>query len=248
MSTGNFQYTSLASDIFKENLEIDLNKLYELACKELALQQTKRDAIINLYLVIFSFLVPFIFSLKEVSPLIKGVVLSNIGFIGIIFSVIAVRYRVYKEAYWITCATITQLGNLKSDKLTKANIQSLFYRCMEKKWKNYIVELGSGNSRFNKWKIFKGNIFSAETLYFMILVLITVITLSLGIFISLNQITDNLAVALIVSLLIAIKMLSWQLWLYYHNLEKIYAVLVDKKESSFNYAFSKAWFLHFYKE
>lgn len=227
---------------------MDLNKLYELACKELALQQTKRDAIINLYLVIFSFLVPFIFSLKDVSPLIKGLVLSSIGFIGIIFSIIAVRYRVYKEAYWITCATITQLGNLKPDMLTKANIQSLFYRCLEKKWKNNIVDTGNGNCRFNRWKIFTGNIFSAETLYFMILVLITVITLSLGCFISLNQISGNLAVALIVSVLIALKMFWWQLWMYYHNLEKIYAVLVDGKESSFNYAFSKAWFLHFYKE
>jgi hypothetical protein len=38
------------------------------------------------------------------------------------------------------------------------------------------------------------------------------------------------------------------LHLYFRNLEKVYQVLVDEQSESFNFAFGKAWFLHFYRD
>lgn len=239
-----FKITVLNDEAFNDNPNIDLSKLYEMSCKEMALQQSKRDTIINVYMLIFSFMVPFVFSLENIEILEKGLIFSVLGFLGIIFSTIAVRYRVYKEAYWITCATITQMGNLKSTMYTKEIVQSLYYKCMYKKWCKYIKVNKKSISSFNKWKIFTKNIFSAETLYYLVISLITVITLSIGIYTTLSVWVSN---PLLISLIIVVCVFIWLIWMYYYNLTKIYSVLIDKKESSFNFAFSKAWFLHFYK-
>ena len=85
-----FEYMPIEPAAFKEAPELDLPKLYEQACSELALQQSKRDVLINIYLVIFSFLVPLTFSLEHVTLMQKGTVLMASGIIGILFSIIRV--------------------------------------------------------------------------------------------------------------------------------------------------------------
>ena len=52
----------------------------------------------------------------------------------------------------------------------------------------------------------------------------------------------------ILSAVIPITILITLRWYYYYKLKKVYLVLIDGKESSFNYAFGRAWHLHFYKD
>ena len=122
-----FSNTELTGAVLKTNPSYDLVKLYEQACSELALQQEKRDYLLKSYVLLL------ISIGDKVRPVQMGVMMLSIGLIGFIYSLIIIRYRVYKESYWITCRVISQLLNFEETSLNKKNIQALYYECLSKK-------------------------------------------------------------------------------------------------------------------
>ena len=109
--------------------------LYEHAHSELSLQQSKRDQIISLYLAVFTFLLPFVISLEGIAMNLKGLIFIGIGIIGLILAPVIIRYRVYKEIYWLCCQTLTQLMNYESKEVDKELVQHLFYKCITQRGK-----------------------------------------------------------------------------------------------------------------
>lgn len=238
--TGEFHYTPLTSEQKKPYLDLNLAELYEKALEELSLQQTKRDQIITLYLAMFSFLIPFALSQESLTWLVKGSIFLITGVVGILFALIIVRYRIYKEAYWLCCQCITVLTGIKKEAMNKAIVQNAYYETMEKKGRSFYKD---GTSEFSKAKYVRKNLFSSETLHFIIHTTITVIILGLGTYLVLDvqkwiRFAAAIAVAVAVFLLLLRK--------YFVECIKIYQVLIDKKDASFNHTFKIAWFLHFY--
>lgn len=243
---GKLRFSDPTADIYSHEPACpNLEKLYEQACAELTLQQTKRDHIIHIYTLIFSFIVPLLSSLEQLSADMKGCIVLALTIVGLILAIIVVRYRVYKEVYWLTCISITQLKNLKKEALTKDNIQSVFYHCMVKKWSKNIVSLDDKHKAFDHWRIFKGNIFSAETLYYIIISLLTSILFCVAIYLIVKPLTITYIILIGVAFLLMFGLL---LHIYFRNLENVYKALVDGQSNSFNFAFGKAWFLHFYRD
>lgn len=112
--------------------------LYSHNHSELSLQQTKRDQIISLYMALFTFMIPFAISIDSLEWKFKGMLFIVLGIIGLIFAPVIIRYRIYKEIYWISCKTITQLINYDKDQVNKALVQSIFYKTIKKQAKSSI--------------------------------------------------------------------------------------------------------------
>lgn len=145
--------------LYKKKLEnnrrYDFVKLFEQCNKELSLQQKKRDQIITLYLAIFSFLIPFALSTEQLPILAKGLTFIAVGIIGVMFSFIVVRYRVYKEVYWLCCSSITCLMNFRQEEINKDIVQSVFYYSLDKKGSAYVVKKeknGKETKHWDRWK------------------------------------------------------------------------------------------------
>lgn len=239
-----FENKQIPKEVIKTNADYNLEDLYDHASSELTLQQTKRDQIITVYLALVSFIVPFALSSAEMSLTSKGLVFLATGIVGILFSLIIIRYRVYKEVYWLTCQTITVLSNCKDEMLNKAIVQAAFYQCLRKKGRGYIVETKRGK-KFAKMRYAKKNLFSSETIYFLIHTFMTAVILGLGTALvaePLGWLRFVLAGA--VGMLTVLLLLSS----YFSKLIEVFRVLADDTDESFNRAFSKAWFLHFYAE
>lgn len=227
----------------KEKVEYDLGALYENAHSELSLQQSKRDQIITLYLAIFSFLIPFALSLSSLEWHYRGLIFVAAGIIGMLFALIIIRYRIYKEVYWLCCQSLTVLMNFKQEELDKKTVQAVFYQSLKKKGQGYIITDATGKKRFNKILFFKKNLFSSETIHFMIQAIITAIVLGLGVSLIIPL---DLWISLTIGFLVGGAVFGLLLLSYFSKCRAVYAVLADDKDSSFNSSFSKAWFLHFY--
>lgn len=238
-----FIYKPLKDEQFKNTPSIDLNEQFKNAKDELGLQQSKRDQIITIYLAIFSFLIPFALSLESVPFYVKGLIFIAVGVIGILFSFIIVRYRVYKEIYWLCCQSLTNLMNVNESELNKETVQAVFYHCLHKKGKSYIVE-GKNGKTFNKFKYFIKNVFSSETLHYLIVCFVTAIIIGLGTTLALPF---ELWISALIGVAVGIIFFSILLAVYFNKCLEVYKVLCDNSNASFNGAFSKAWFLHFYK-
>ena len=111
---------------------------------------------------------------------------------------------------------------------------------MLKKWKKNI-NIKNGVRSFSNWRVFKNNIFSAETLYYCIIALLTSISVGVGtgmVFWGEAWLGYVAGGAMLILLML----------LYFRQLKRFFQVLVDDDfGASFNYAFSKAWILHFYR-
>ena len=234
-----FKHIPIVKQMRKEYLDLDLSKLYERSIEELSLQQSKRDQIISLYLAMFSFLIPFALSQENMSLLMKGCIFLVAGIVGVLLGLIIVRYRIYKEAYWLCCQTITVLFGLKPEVLNKDVVQSAYYETLEKKGKNFYNK----KEKFSNFQYVRKNLFSAETLYFMIHTLMTCIILGLGMYLALDLTS---CARLAVSVGVALATAALMLWKYFFDRIKIYRVLKDGLDEDFNHTFKIAWFLHFY--
>lgn len=251
MKNKNFYEFAIPNDAKKDENDIDLNELYERAINELGLQQSKRDQLLTIYLAMFSFLLPFALSLDIISWQVKGFIFLATAIIGIFFADIIIRYRVYKEVYWLCCQTITMLFGIKKNRLKKAIIQQCYYMCMKKKCGKHLIEKEikdkNGNKitikKFSKKSYIKDNFTSSEFVYFVIHSFVTVLIFGLSIALILPFSSyKNILIALLCSfVLFFIFMFD-----FFSRCIKVYSVLIDGKHESFNYAFSKAWFLHFY--
>ena len=240
----------LDSAKLKERSDYNLDNIYEHAHSELSLQQSKRDQIITIYLALCSFLIPFALGEEIIGYELKGLIFLTVGVVGILFSCITVRYREYKEVYWLCCQTLTVLQSFKSEELDKSLVQRTFYHCLHKKGKGY---LKSKNDKQTIRRLYyaRKNIFSSETMHFVIIAIMTSFIIALGASLALISLPK---INLIVGVACAVIAFSLLLSLYFGTCIKVYAPLESyadddegkKKNRAFNRVFSKAWFLHFY--
>ena len=227
----------------KPFIDADLSSLYDKAYSELGLQQAKRDQLITIYIALFSVIVPVCFGVEALDPFLRGIILAAGAFVGLLFSMIVVRYRIYKEVYWLCCQTLTTLLSIKQEAYTKDGIQSVFFSCLKKRGKSYRKDPDDEDSPFLRRVYVKKNLFSAETLYFFIISFLTATIFGLAAF---YLIPTSLIIKLIASLLIALLALFYLMYSYFSESIKVYKVLIDNSNASFNATYRKAWLLHFF--
>lgn len=228
------------SDLNRQ-IQHDWSKIYELACRELGIQQEKRDKVINLYLFLCGFLVPLVVNAGNLTPIIRGLIFLVAAIVGFLFTLIVIRYRVYKEVHWITCSTITKLPYLKPGKVTKENVQGMFLDSLQLRAKSFHSKKGGLSFLKFVWK----NLFSAETFSLLVVALLSSIMLGLSIYLLFEP--------SFWAYFWGIGMLVYHLLSYMRELFKVYqcvnpSLSENKREDHFNDAFKKAWFLHVYYE
>lgn len=239
---------SIDTTKYKEKKNFNLEMLYKQAHSELSLQQSKRDQIITIYLALCSFLIPFALGEALISWNMKGLIFLAISVIGVIFSFICIRYRIYKEAYWLCCQSLTVLMNFREEELDKETVQQVFYYSLCKKGRGY-CKTRHGKTKFDKLSYFKKNLFSAETLHFLIIAFMSSFIFALGL--SLLITLDGFA-KLAICALGGFILLLLLLYCYFEECIRIYSfqafddTMKDEKNRRFNKVFGKAWFLHFY--
>ena len=235
---------------FEQNKNMNLDSMYERAHTELSLQQSKRDQIITIYLALCSFLIPFALGEEVISFELKGLIFLVIAIVGILFSLIAVRYREYKEVYWLCCQSITVLQNIKQSEIDKTTIQRVFYHCLYKKGHGYLRKDGK-KEKINVPLFIKKNIFSAETLHFVIIDIMTAFISGLGAALILNvSVTIRVLFGVVIGMIVFLLLIVF----YFKTCLKIYMVLEkdeaktnqEARDKAFSSIFSKAWFLHMY--
>lgn len=221
------------------NEAVDLQTVYSTIDTELATQQSKRDQIIAFYLTILGLTASFVFS-KEISNELRFVVFALLSVVGRIWSVVALRYRIYKEAYWIACRTVSMLFTVDRSRIKKPLVQHYYYISMIKNFSKFV-----DRSKINKYKVMKANLRSAEFLMYMTLILLT--SLSLGVCALLLVVIlslPNWCFALCA--LLAVVSVAYGVNDYVSELSRFYKVCEDKLNSSFNSAYQKAWQLHMF--
>lgn len=228
--------------LYNDEKDFRLEKTYELCVNELGLQQSKRDQIIAFYIAIISFVIPAIIGMN-LNNYAKTAGFFALYLLGSMLSKVVVRYRIYKEVYWITCRTITQLYNFHQDKLTKDLLQHIFYTTLKKNMPTVIELCKKNKDKVDQWKSYIKIRNSAETILYEVLVLLSSLVLWIGIFI-LFPIGFYGAIAATIPALL--NYIYWTIY-YYRRLTSVYAVFTDAPEDSddsFNKVYSKAWFLH----
>lgn len=238
-----FKYQEYAIDTnkFNEAKSLRLENTYELCVSELGLQQKKRDQTIAFYIAIISFVIPAIINMKLANNA-KAAGFIALYVLGSMLSQVVVRYRIYKEVYWITCRTITQLYNFKEQAITKELIQHIFYKTMEKNVFTMLVFHKGTKLKVIRWKSYRKMLNSAETILFLVLVLMS----SMVLWIAIYMLIDIGIYGSIMATAVALgNCICWNAY-YYKQLAKVYDVIIDGKDTSFNATYSKAWFLHIF--
>ena len=232
----------LSSGNGRRSNSLDLTVLYKHSHDELNLQQSKRDQIISLYLTICTIAGPLVFS-YSFDWRYKGIIFLALGFIGTLLAVIVIRYKIYKEVYWTCCQTLSQLMRYDPDKIDKKLIQDKFLSVLTLRGKKYVEEK-NGKKVFLSFKFFKSNLFSAETLMYVVLIFIVAMMSGVGIGLVL---LFNRTVGIAVGIGFGAFMFVILLLQFFRQNKKLYRVLVDGENDSFNSVFEKAWFLYFYE-
>jgi len=228
MNKDPFVYIKPKKTSIKVHKIYDLTTIYENAHSELTLQQSKRDQIIVFYLTLVSFLLPFTYSLSNLDNKMRIAVFIGLFIIGAILAVIIIRYKVYKEVYWACCQTLSQLANFEENQIDKNIIQGVFYEVLKKK---NPIKSGYING-------ITKNFFSAETLIYEIHILISSAILVLITYLLSNSVYLSIIIPVIYSLLMH--------YLFFKAFFQVFKVCKTNSNKDFNFAFSKAWFLHFY--
>jgi len=242
-----FMYKEFAEGknyLIKDGRDFSLESTYNLCVKELTLQQSKRDQIIAFYIAIISFVVPTIISMQG-DNLTKSAGFFALFVLGCLLSKVIIRYRIYKEVYWLTCRTISQLYNFDQSKFCKELIEHIFYKTMEKNKKTIFAFKKNAPEEIDKIKTYKKIMNSAETIIYELLVLITCMVLWIGV----NMLVNSYIWGPVSASLLALASYLYWNFKYYDDLTGVYDILFDNGENSndsFNAAYSKAWFLHFF--
>ncbi len=231
----------ISREEFSTDESMDLNSCYEQTVAELGLQQTKRDQIIAFYLTILSFVIPSVISL-EISNAPKAVAFEAMYVIGIIFSHVILRYRIYKEVYWIACRVIAKMHRLSPENRTKKNIYILFYNVMKE---NHSVVVYK-NNKVSILSSMKKQINSAETLLYETPALFASFVGAIG---GYYAFTENaiVGVAIWCVVVLAFGKINYA---YTAGLLKLYAALDEENEEEklrkLESTFEKAWMLDCY--
>ncbi len=231
-------------------IDVDLDEMYGRAVAELTLQQTKRDQIIASYLTVLTLVTTVAMTSDYVTDAIRGYFFLAAGFIGVLLALIIIRYRVYKEVYWLCCQALSVLFGYKKEELNKAVIQNIYKATMLKKGKKYVKEVTVKKTKvlkMRKWFYFWKNLFSAETIYLAIQALICAAMVLLGaLYSSVGRCWE--AWKWPIGIVAALVVLVGLVWYYFEKCIGVYAWLAKNDDASFNEAFGKAWFLHFYHD
>lgn len=234
-----YQNFEITKEFYSEEKDFKLEKTYELCINELGLQQSKRDQIIAFYIAIISFVIPSILGM-ELNNYAKTAGFFALYLLGSMLTKVIARYRVYKEVYWISCRTISQLYSFDQNKMTKLLVQHIFYKTLGRNMSSVIVFREKKPDKVDWWKSFLKIRNSAETILYEVLVLLSSLVLWIGIFILIPDFYIGIITATVLTI---INFVCWCRY-YYKRLTGVYAVYIDGKDKSFNDTYAKAWFLH----
>ncbi len=224
------------------NKDLDLQKIYTECIKELSLQQSKRDQLIAFYLTITGLVSAYLFS-SDINPVVRILIFFVLFVLGCIWSVITIRYKVYKEVYWMSCKTITSLFSLDREKIDKPYLQHIFYTVLKKCYKS--VPKGETDNKPNLIKFIIKNLSSAEYLMFLTIVLLTATSGAGGLFFLFYSLKLPVLGCILVALFL-ISFILYQTISYNKTALSVFKVMQDGLNSSFNKVYEKAWFLHFF--
>ncbi len=224
------------------NKDLDLQEIHAECMQELALQQSKRDQLIAFYLTITGLVSAYLFS-SGINPVVRILIFLALFVLGCIWSAITIRYKVYKEVYWMSCKTVSSLFSVDREKIDKPYLQYIFYTVLKKCYKS-VPKDKSGNKP-NLIKFIIKNLTSAEYLMFLTIVLLTAIAGGAGLFFILWELKLPVLGYILVSLFF-IAFVTYQTVAYNKAALSVFKVLEDSLNSSFNKVFEKAWLLHFF--
>jgi len=235
--------------LYDEHKDLRLEKTYELCVNELGLQQTKRDQIIAFYIAIISFVVPQILEMDNAVYKAAGFLVLFV--IGALLTKAIIRYRVYKEAYWMTCRTISTLFTFKQEKISKELVQHIFYNTMKKNMPNVVVVKNKRKKeKPSTIRTFLYNRKSTETILFEVMAILISLVLWISIYIVLSSlIACSITISIAAATFAALADFIYWCCMYGKKLVDVYSVIFNGNDDSFNDTYSKAWFLHsFYRE
>lgn len=222
--------------------EYDLALMFEKCNEDMIAQQAKRDQLISLFLAIFSFVVPFALSMEGVTAPFKGLIFLAIAIIGVLFCLVIIRYRLYKESYWLACRTLTTLMGFKKHEIDKQTVQAVYYQCMKKNFK-HLEEKDDVPPRFLWKEFYKGTLFSGETILYIVEAFLTALTAGLSILLFCAGF--GIWQFVLAGLTILLTFI-WLLNMFLSELLHVYDVLVDDTDKSFNKTYKRAWHLHMF--
>ena len=250
----------LPRELVDETGFMDLNATYDQAVTELGLQQSKRDQIIAFYLALLGFIVPSVIS-EEMPGLTIALICLGLYVIGVLFCHVILRYRGYKECYWIACRVITQLHHIKPEKRSNEVIKSLYFHALAKNRKSTVISWEDKREKTdaaekkdadafvvhpkpNYLPTMRRQINSAETLLFETLVIFSTLAGGLGAYYIWQE---NMWVGMVLAVVQAVLFVVMNNE-YISCLMKIYACVSEpdpeKREKKLDSAFGKAWMLH----
>ena len=245
----------LQNDAPKIDAEVDLQELFSACHQELTEQQRKRDQLIAFYLTLAGILISVAFA-DFATTAYKIWIFAFLALLGFGWTVVTLRYRVYKEVYWITCRTISALYTVERDKISKELIQAIFYRTMEKRVRgrlkrdkrtNELVSDAKGRKKWSAWRLFKAHFMSAEKIMYTTMALIACVLCGLFFGYCLPYYA-GLAVSssAIIGAVIGVVLYFFFSWLYYYKMCHLYDVVISPSERALNKPYEMAWFLHIY--
>ena len=223
------------------NDRLDLQEIFSMCVQELTLQQSKRDQLIAFYLTITGLVSTYLFS-ADVIFAVRMVILGALFVIGCIWSTIAIRYKIYKESYWMCCKTISSLYTVDREKIDKPLLQHTFYTVMKKCYKSVPKD---NEGRPQVLKFAKKNITSAEFLMFFTLALLAALSGSAALLLLLLTCKFGWMSYVIVTAFFAV-FLFMQTINYNKAVISLFDVMRDETDKSFNKVFEKAWLIHFF--
>lgn len=218
---------------------MDLDNCYGQTVSELGLQQSKRDQIIAFYLTILGFVIPNVIDM-EVGNTGKGIAFIIMYGVGVIFCHVILRYRIYKEVYWIACRVITQMCNIHEVCRNKEVIYTLFFNSLKKNRDTIVVK--NKNKKPSLLKSWKRQLNSAETLLYETLVLFSSFVGLIGswYFFQISALVATLSFIFIIYMLFKMN------YKYAKRLMDLYVCVDTEKQSDLEKTFAKAWMLHCY--
>ncbi len=248
--TSSFKKINLNDKFVNENKE-DFREIYKTTYDELVDQQAKRDTVVKTFITLIAFAIPLSFSDDaKLGWNSRMWIFLGLGIIGLLFSLIIIRYREYKEAYWLACRTAAILDNAKSDEINKELIQNTYLYCLEKNSSSF-----TKNKKASFWKIFRKSLFSAESLYLILMALVSGSLIGIWLGALLSELCKlNFYFSIIMGGVLGLIVLVGLYMLYCKGLYNIYKVMDYNGETiedsrfddCFNKTFKKAWTLHTY--
>lgn len=249
-----------SKDWRKIGANMKLKDLYSMCVTEIGIQQSKRDQILALYIAFLGIGatgLQTVFSDNDVNYdlILEAGGFFIIAFVGIILSLVVIRYRIYKEIYWVTSRTILQLFHVKKEKINKEVVQTIFRYNLKKNLTSVIVAKKNGNKNtdivnISVVKTIRQMANSSETFLFVLQTALTSFSFGLSAGLGTLYLCHKMVRSIIIGVAAFVVIFVLVNRVYYKRLVEVYKCFCEKDptkaESYFNKSFHKAWFIHFY--